>query len=89
MNNENTNIECVICYREFNTSASSFSCSHNVLCADCNNHWTKSCPLCRSNRTVQHVWYTEQYHEISIDENAQHRDLSNRTEVVQIGRAHV
>lgn len=82
MKNEN-DTECVICYREFDTSVSSFSCSHNVLCADCNKQWTKSCPLCRSERTnnpycIPQTW-TSQYHELNLEENSHHRTLSERT----------
>jgi|LauGreDrversion4_2_1035121.scaffolds.fasta_scaffold08873_2 hypothetical protein len=78
MKNENET-ECVICYRELNMNASSFSCSHNVLCADCNKRWTKSCPLCRSERTrIQQTWST-QYHELNLEDNSHHRTLSERT----------
>jgi len=76
------NTECIVCYREFDTSASYFSCSHAVLCAECNHQWTKSCPLCRSVRKETYLKITSLYNELNIDENEQHREMSQRTQTL-------
>ena len=74
--------ECIVCYRELNTTASSFSCSHNILCADCNKQWTKSCPLCRSLRKSMYPQTATLYTDLNLDENEQHREMSQRTQTL-------
>ena len=77
-----TEKECIVCYRELNTTASYFSCEHNVLCAECNHQWTKSCPLCRSSRKPTYQQKATLYTELNIDENEPHLEMSQRTQTL-------